>query len=60
MQEPRVWSLGWEDTLEKGKATYSTTIVIIIILFNKSPFTLKINLVTTGRDGLRLSQKDLG
>ena len=24
MQETWVWSLGWEDTLEKGKATYSS------------------------------------
>ena len=24
MQETWVWSLGWEDPLEKGKATYST------------------------------------
>ena len=29
-------------------------------LLNKSPFTLKINLVTTRRDGLHLSQRDLG
>ena len=54
-----VWSLGWENPLEKGKAPHSTIIVIIIILFNKSPFTLNINLVTTRRDGLHLSQKDL-
>ena len=24
MQETQVWSLGWEDSLEKGKATYSS------------------------------------
>ena len=26
MQETWVWSLGWEDTLEKGKATHSSTL----------------------------------
>ena len=26
MQETRVQSLGWEDPLEKGKATYSSTL----------------------------------
>ena len=24
MQEPRVWSLGWEDPLEEGTATHSS------------------------------------
>ena len=24
MQQTQVWSLGWEDTLEKGMATYSS------------------------------------
>ena len=30
MQEPRVWSLGWEDTLEKEMATYSSSLACII------------------------------
>ena len=30
MQEPRVWSLAWEDTLEKEMATYSSILACVI------------------------------
>ena len=30
MQETQVWSLGWEDTLEKGMAIHSSILVWII------------------------------
>jgi len=26
MQETQVWSMGWEDPLEKGKATHSSIV----------------------------------
>ena len=37
MQETLVWSLGWEDPLEKGKATHSSILAWRIIPWTEKP-----------------------
>ena len=44
MHETWIWSLGWEDTLEKGKATHSS------ILARRIPWTQSIALQRVGQD----------
>ena len=34
MQETWVQSLGWEDPLEKGMATYSRILIVLLMLFS--------------------------
>ena len=43
MQETQVWSPGWEDPLEKGKATHSSILLGMDSLSNFQEFDSKID-----------------
>ena len=42
MQEPQVWSLGWEDPLEEGTATHSSVLTWRIIPWTEEPGRLQL------------------
>ena len=45
MRENWIWSQGWEDPLEKGKATHSSYVMLLLKL-GKFPFNVRVDLAT--------------